>query len=212
MGGASMSGVVVADATDWLTGRRGEGPVVVSLPDAREVGLSIDEWRPQFVYWAKLCLIAASGACVFVQTDRKHDGQLESKAGVLLAAANQMQIPLVWHKIALRKPVNSTDLHRPTYSHILAFGECRPGRAWPDVIEHGERSWPNGTGWNVATRIVKWLAEVAPDGPLINPFCGEGTFLRAATTVGRTAIGCDLDPQRVATAQAALDQLVLEAR
>ena len=67
--------------------------------------------------------------------------------------------PLLWHRIALRRGAGRVNLHVPTYSHVLAYGPGRPGKARPDVIDQGRMLWAHGIGVDLARYIASWLAE-----------------------------------------------------
>ncbi len=45
-----------------------------------------------------------------------------------------------------------------------------------------------------------------PAGTVLDPVCGSGTTLAAAASLGRSAIGCDINPDGVAIAQSRLAQ------
>lgn len=197
--------IICADAVAWMEG--GDCPpcsVVTSPPDQAEIGCSMDEWRVWYLracYAACRCL-APGAPAVFYGTDRKHEGEWVSKARIFTDAANQAGLHLLWHKIALRRPVGSTDLLRPGYSHLMAFGDAisRPGRATPDVFDRGRTLYPNGMGLAAARLAVEFA--MRPDLPLVDPFCGRGTVPAVADALGANAIGVDIDPQQVEAAQA----------
>lgn len=192
------------DALTWLPAHSGLGPTVAVLPDAEELGLELPQWRVWFRTAAYTTMAAARGPAVFCQTDRKHDGEWLDKAALLAEVASDAGRVTLWHKVVLRRDPGKVDIHRPGYSHLLAFGPARPGAPRPDVIHAGGYLWPNGIGIAAAAFVVDWLEEVAPDGPVVNPFCGLGTIGRAAHAVGRDYIGCDTDASRSAEAGAAL--------
>jgi hypothetical protein len=68
-----------------------------------------------------------------------------SKAGLVLAAATELDHPLLWHKIVCRRPPGTRSSGRPGFSHLLAFSrQARvPAQASsPDVLpELGEMPW-----------------------------------------------------------------------
>jgi hypothetical protein len=196
--------IVCADAVAWMEG--GECPpcsIVTSPPDQAEIGGTLDDWA---VWYLRAC--AAAGRClapgapvVFYGTDRKAEGRWLSKSAIFTEAAHQAGLHLLWHKVALRHPVGATDLHRPGYSHLMAFGDdtCRPGKATPDVFDRGRTLYPNGMGL-VAARVACEFA-VRPDLPLVDPFCGRGTVPAVADALGANAIGVDIDPQQCEAAR-----------
>lgn len=188
------------DAFIWLPAHRRLGPVVAVLPDAAEIGLDPSDYPDWFVRAARACLDASTGPTVFVQTDRLTGGRWVDKS-VLLHRAAGGDVDTLWHKVVLRRSPGAVDLHRPTWSHLIAFGPGRPGTRTPDVIRAGRSPWRNGIGVSVAMTIARYLAETAPGATVLNPFCGYGTVLAAANAVGLDAHGCDLDPGHAAQAR-----------
>ena len=187
--------VEVADLFDWLPRHAAEGAVVTSLPDAAEVP-HIADWERWYLEAATACLRASTGPTIFVATDRKRDGRWVSKALLLLWTAGDLGHDLLWHRIALRRGVGVVDLHRPTYTHILAFGPGRPGHPLPDVIETSDRPSRVSTSYAAAAHIAAYLADVGVR-LVVNPACGYGTLMQAANAAGLDAIGCDTEPHRV---------------
>lgn len=192
-----------ADAFDWLTDHRGEGAVVASPPDANELDQDLGTYRGWLHRAAASCFAASAGPTVFTVTDRLGGGQWLSKPHLLMEAAME---PLLWHKIALRRGPGKTDLHRPTYTHVLAFGPGRPGTRTPDVFERGQTRWANGAGANVAALIADYL-KGAGAKRVLNPFCGSGTLMLAAAAAGLPVLGCDLDGDLLDQTRAAYAEL-----
>jgi len=190
--------VECADLFEWLPRMAGRGAVVAVLPDADEVGLGLDAWRAWFVDAARACFAASTGPTVFMQTDRMAAGRWVSKPA-LLAEAAPPGAHLLWHKVALRREPGKVDLHRPTYSHVIAYGPGRPGARTPDVIQRGAMRWPNAMGEAVASMVAVYLEQQGARA-VVNPCCGHGTVLAAAAALGIDAYGCDLDPGRAAIA------------
>lgn len=194
---------VVADLFDWLADQAGSGAVVTSLPDADEIGATIQEWKDWFDRAVEACLAASTGPSLFLQTDRKHDGQWISKPALILRVAARLDRPLIWHRIVLRRDPMKVDLHRPSFSHLLAVGPGRPGPPAPDVIYAGRPLWANGAGSQVAHAAAIYL-ESQKVGRVLNPACGSGAFMVAAAVLGLDVSGCDLDPTRVSEANSRL--------
>lgn len=195
--------VDVADAFTWLPTMRSRGPVVAVLPDPAEIDMGIGDYPAWFARAVRACLAASTGPTVFLQTDRIAGGRWTDKAALAIetAAAAGSGHPLLWHKIVLRRSPGRVDLHRPTYSHVVAFGPGRPGTRTPDVIHAGRAPWRNGIGADAALMIVRYMASVTPGRPIVNPFCGHGTLLAAANAIGVSAHGCELDPDRAVEAR-----------
>lgn len=203
---------VCADALEWLPARVGAcGAVATSPPDAGELGMAVADYRPWLEMVAALCIAATSQGrpTTFYVTDRKAGGTWHSKAGLLMRVAAETGRYIVWHKIALRRAPGVPDLHRPTYSHLLCFGDedVRPGAATADVIVRGPVLYPNGTGAAAAAVAVAHAALSGPD--LTDPFCGYGTIPRAADAIGMDAIGVDIDPAMIGRARLRQEGMVV---
>lgn len=192
--------IVCADALDWLRENR-PGAIVTSPPDAEEIGATPEGWRDWFADALDACFAASRGPVVLYVTDRKGGGVLHSKAALVMAAAARAGVDPAWHKIALRREVGATDLHRPGFSHLMAFG-APPGRATPDVIRRGRVLYPNGTGLIACRVAVAWAGAAMDGGPLADPFCGRGTIPAVADAMGLDAVGVDLDPDQARRAEA----------
>lgn len=193
--------VDLADAFDWLPDHDNEGAVVAMLPDAAELDMAPDDhYERWFCRAVQLCLATSADPTVFVQTDRKQRGHWLDKAALVEQVASDAGLPLIWHRIALRRGVGKIDLHRPTYSHMIAIGPGKPGPRAPDVIDGGPRAWENGVGIFAAAHVAQYLDSQKVDR-IVNPFCGVGTFLQAGARHGIDGIGCDRDPDRVVAAQ-----------
>lgn len=195
--------IICADALPWMAACKALGAVVTSLPDAEEIGTTIPEWKEWFSGALAACfsITAPEAPAIFYQTDRKVAGQTMSKAALVLAAGEQAGSRLLWHKIVLRRGVGATDLHRPGYSHLIAFSaKGRPGVATPDVMERGPVLYPNGIGINVADLAVRFAGDKR--WPIIDPFCGRGTIPALADAMGFDAVGVDILPEQAAAAAA----------
>lgn len=186
--------IICADAVKWMATTDLKGSVVTSLPDPEEINATPEEWRKWFVNASSLAMALAkpSAPSIFYQTDRKADGRTYSKAGLLIEAANQRGVCLLWHKIVLRRQVGSIDLHRPGFTHLMAFSaKGKPGVASPDVIERGEMIYPNAMGIKVARFAVEFAGHY--DRLILDPFCGRGTIPALADALGFNSVGVDID-------------------
>ena len=142
---------------------------------------------------AELCLMTSKGwPAVFIQTDRR-DGGWHSWPAIIHAANSGR--PFIWHKIALTREPDRTDLHRPTYRHVIAAGDGTPGPRTPDVWHDGPKRWTNGVGATTADVVGRWIVERCPNMEILNPFAGSGTLIDAIIVAGGRAIGCDINPR-----------------
>lgn len=189
-----MRQVVCADAFEALA-ELPEGGICTSLPDHAELAeLSAEAYDEWIAAAVRLCIasrgVAGGWPCLFYQTDRLASGRWVSKASRIIEASSA---PLLWHKIILRRAPGRVDLFRPGFAHLLAFGHGRPGRRSADVMPGGHPVWRNGPGRGAALFAAGFIAERAP--LLVDPFCGRGSFLAAANSVGLPAAGLDIDPE-----------------
>lgn len=199
------------DAISWLWELEpGVGSVVTSPPDLIETGQERAVWEAWFRQAVRACMHAAGETCptVFYVTDRRYQGELISKAGLIFEVARERERRLLWHKIALRLEPGTEDPRRPGYVHMLAVGgpKVSPGfqtrsRAVPDVFPMGERLHRNGMGLNAARLAIKYVGRYS--SMVVNPFCGAGTVLAAAEEAGMHSAGVDLDPDCVERSLAA---------
>ncbi len=143
------------------------------------------------------------GYCIFIQTDRKYDGQLIDKSHLLTTLAEKQGLKLLWHKIICQRDVGKTDLFRPTYSHFLCYSQTgKPGAAFPDVLPVGKKLYDNATPSNGAEKAIDFIASQIKhqrhsQGDLqydiIDPFVGQGTIGIATLSKGLTFLGIDID-------------------
>jgi hypothetical protein len=197
-----MTEWVCADALPWLAAHPRLGAIVTSLPDADELGAPLGEWARWFGQAVALCVAAALDAApaIFYQTDRKADGQLYSKAALVLAGAAAAGARVLWHKIVLRRAPGAVDLHRPGYTHLIAVSRAgKPGAASPDVLARGRMLYPNAMGLAAAVFAVRFAGRAAP--VVCDPFCGRGTVPAVAEALGLGAIGVDIDPTQLSAAR-----------
>lgn len=202
--------VVHGDAIAWLAARPGlaRTSVIASLPDVSELGVTLDRWREFFVGAARASLLAAAddGVCLFVQTDNKRDGRWVSKAGLVLRVADELAIPLVFHKIVCRRPPGSLIHGRPGYTHLLAFSRVAVDDAdhpTPDVLpDLGEMPWSHSIGTRAAEAAVDAVRRLSPTtARIVVPCCGIGTILAVANARGFDVVGIERNRKRAEAAQ-----------
>jgi hypothetical protein len=208
--------VVAGDGLAWLAAARagraggalGGCSIVTSLPDASELaGPARDGWAAWFEHAAQACCEAADpeGLAVFYQTDVKHGGRWVDKGLLVARAAERAGLGLVFHKIVLRAPAGSVRHGRAGYSHLLAFSRsacldlARPG---PDVLpEPGPTTWTRGMGLFACRAACDAVLRLTPTRTVVDPFCGHGTVLAVAESLGLRAIGVELGHKRARRAR-----------
>lgn len=201
--------VLHQDAIAWLTAHPAHpgASLVTSLPDHSELGLPPTRWPEFFAHAARLCLMAVpdDGVAVFFQTDNRSEGRQVSKAAMVLAAASELGVPVLWHKIVLRRPPGTKTLGRPGYSHLLAFSRravMAVERSSPDVlVDMGEVDWSHGMGQAAAREAISTIRRASPStNRVLAPFCGRGMALRVANEAGLDALGIELNRKRAEAA------------
>lgn len=195
--------IIQADALEWLAGDCPRGSIVTSPPDENELGCGLDAWLPFYRKSCALIFAAIAPGCpaVIYATDRKADRRWFSKADLIMREAERAGVRLLWHKIVLRRGVGKADLHRPGFSHLLAFGgdKVGPGKTTPDIIERGAMAYPNAMGMAAAHLAIEFAGR--PGVPLIDPFCGRGTVPAMGQALGFDTIGVDIDPAQCEAAR-----------
>jgi hypothetical protein len=200
-----------------------DGYVITSLPDIVEVALTN---RPaEYVAYLNRAVretfgrLAPRGIAVYYQSDGKWDGEWVDKAHIIQGVVHALGGRLLWHKIALYRPLSHAvaGRGRPQYSHLLAFSrEVRNDEPWllasatPDVLLRGEMPWARAMGADACEAAVNLIrAAIAheaghPSAPLarvVDPFCGHGTALAVANECGIDAVGVDLSRKRCVAAR-----------
>lgn len=191
-----MKTVICADSFEWLPANRNQGSVVTSLPDASEIGIEdLDEYEKWVRRAATECFLSASEGCpvIFVQTDRRKGGRQFSKSNLLQNVAKENGWVLVWHKIELSQEIGKANLYRPTFRHMLCFGNGKvtAGQATPDVIPVSRRLCPMAFGFEAGKVAVEFCMRYAKR--ICDPFCGHGTVLHVAESLGADSVGVDID-------------------
>lgn len=182
--------------------------IVTSLPDHSEVpALGIDGWRAWFVETVALACraVADDAVAVFFQTDVKHDGRWIDKGHLVHTGADAAGSHLLWHKIACRAAPGTITFGRPAYAHVLCVSRALrlpPGRSTADVLPAlGEMPWSRAMGADVCRAVAHFLLAHTRTRTVVDPFCGVGTMLAAANSLGLSAIGVELSRRRAARAR-----------
>lgn len=198
--------LLVADSIEYLRNnpQLGLSYFVTSLPDLNEVGLDLPDYEV-FLDKAIRTIIEAidnsgneNGIAIFYQTDRKYRGTIIDKKFAISRIFYEYGYRLILSKIVLKAEPGTTNLFRPNYSNLFGFSRKNTsGKATPDVIYSGELVYPNATGRNAAKLAVEFVKTKDPNAIIFDPFCGQGTILRAANDVGLDSFGIDIDPKQI---------------
>lgn len=210
--------IVYGDAIAWLEARPAMPgtSVVASVPDVSEVGISLDAWRGFFTRAVRAALTASddAGVVFFFQTDIKREGRVISKAAMVLREAEEVGVPLLWHKIVCRRAPGLATRGRPAFSHFFAFSRSAvedPMRATADVLpDLGFMPWSHSMGTRAAELAMSTIRSLSPStSRVIVPFCGIGTAVAVANRYGFDAVGIERNKKRAHLAEALqLDETV----
>jgi DNA methylase len=201
------------EALSWLNERRDFSgcSFVTSLPDFSEFkNMDFTAWKLWFVKAASLVLSRCppQGVVVFFQTDIKHNGVWIDKGYLCQKAAEEVGHVQLWHKIACRFAPGRASFGRPAYSHILCFsqdlrGRDRVGEGIPDVLpQTGDVTWTRGMGVDACRAACEFILSSTDSHTVVDPFCGHGTVLAVANSLGLNGIGVELVARRVQKARA----------
>ena len=215
----SQRTVHCTDALEWL----GSQPVLdgcsllASMPDISEFpGYTLSQWKEWFTSTAELILSKtdALGVTIFYQSDIKVDGHWVDKGYLCQKAAEKQGHELLWHKIICRYPAGTATFGRPSYSHMLCFSKnlkADVAKSTADVIpDIGDKTWQRGMGLEACLIAAKFIANETQTKTLVNPFCGEGSMLAAANSIGLNAVGLERSPKRAEKARNL--KLILETK
>lgn len=198
------------DALGWLE-RQGTlvgCSLITSLPDVSGMpGLGLDGWRRWFIGAAELVLDATpdAGVSIFYQTDIKVDGTWVDKSYLCHRAAERAGAALLWHRIVCRKPAGENNFGRPAYSHLLCYSRAvrdRGARAYPDVLPAtGLMTWTQAMGVEACRMACGYVLSHTGTRTVVDPFCGMGTVLAVANSMGLGAIGVEIVAKRARRAR-----------
>jgi hypothetical protein len=188
------------DAIPWLRDQAlGGCSIVTSLPDVSELPqLGLDGWMRWFEDAAALVLERTpdQAVAIFYQSDVRHAGRWIDKGQLVARAAERSRASLLFHKIVCRKPAGTLTRGRASYSHMLAFSRAlRPSLRWatPDVLpEAGAMPTPKSMGVLACVDACRFILAETATRTVVDPFCGAGTVLAVANSLGLDAIGVDL--------------------
>jgi hypothetical protein len=198
-----------ADAIAWLRDADLSGAsVVTSLPDLSELPqLGFDGWKRWFEDAAVLLLerTPSDAVTIFFQSDIRHAGLWVDKGAIVSRAAERASASLLYHKIVCRKPAGTVTRGRASYSHMLVFSRgLRPQLRWAtaDVIpDAGHMPTPKSMGVLACVDACRLILAETQTRTIVDPFCGAGTVLAVANSLGLDAIGVDLSVRMVRKAR-----------
>lgn len=191
------------DSKKWLVGKRFK-IIITSLPDMEEVGLNKDGWMLWIKDIIKLLIdcIGDDGVIFFYQTDRKYNGEIIDKKSII---ANEFLLnghKNILSKIVLKRDVGKVDLFRPTYSNLFGFSKkVKSGTATPDVVFSGKMLYKNAMGFNAVELCINFLKSKKIKDVVVDPFCGMGSVLKIANTLGYDSLGVDILEKQVTEAK-----------
>lgn len=202
-----MQGEALAWMADNVADPRAS--VVTSLPDVSERSdLDFEGWRAWFVLAARrvIAWTPPNGVAIFFQSDVRHGGTLVDKSHLVMRAVDEERALLLWHKIVCRRPPGTISFGRPSWSHMLCIArEPRPipRQPGPDVLpDAGFMPWSRAMGVNACRVACAYLRDEVNARVVVDPFCGRGTVLAVANTMGLDAVGVELSAKRCRAARA----------
>lgn len=198
------------DGLAWLERHRPLAgcSIITSLPDVSGMpSLGLDGWRRWFIAAAELVLHATpdDAVSIFYQTDIKLDGTWIDKSYLCHRAAEQAGVALLWHRIVCRKPAGENNFGRPAFSHLLCYSRGvrdRGARAYPDVLPAtGLMTWSQAMGVEACRLACGYVLSHTSTRTVVDPFCGLGSVLAVANSLGLDAIGVEIVAKRARRAR-----------
>lgn len=201
--------VVHGDALAWLatTPATPGTSVITSVPDVSETTLDLDAWRTWTIDVVRLLLrwVPEEGVVIFFQSDIRRGGTWVDKGYLVQRGVELEGASLVWHKIVCRKPAGTVSYGRSTYSHMICAARTPrepPRHASADVLpDAGLMTWSRAMGANACIAACKYLRDETATRVVVDPFCGQGTALAVANSMGFDAIGVDTAARRCRAAR-----------
>lgn len=180
---------------------------VTSLPDVSEVGLALPVWREWFLGAVQLVVasVPEESAAIFFQSDIKRDGAWIDKGALVTRAAEDAGARVLFHKIVCRRPPGMLTAGRPGFTHLIAVSramKCPDVLPIPDVIvDAGPQKWVRAMGVRAAAQAVRFAKDHVNAKLIFDPFCGVGTVLAVANTLGLDALGVEKARKRAEQAR-----------
>jgi hypothetical protein len=193
--------IICDDALNWLKKQTSLPNVVTGICDFDEMPekTTMNEYLAFYTDVLEEIFSKLQDNCyaIFIQTDRKYQKSWIDKSYITTKIAQKHRIKVIWHKIVLHRGVDSTDLHRPTYAHVLCYSRNgTTGAATPDVIPVSKRLYKNATPPLAAERALEFVEKYSTIKTVLDPFVGRGTIPVLAKKLGLDSIGIDIDPKQ----------------
>jgi hypothetical protein len=180
---------------------------VTSLPDISELQLALPAWRTWFIDAVQQVVnaVPSESAAVFFQSDIKRDGAWIDKGAWVIRAAEDAGARVLFHKIVARRTPGLLTYGRPGYTHLIAVSrglKCPDVLPIPDIIvDPGRLPWVRAMGIRAAAHAVRFAKDQVHAKVIFDPFCGVGTVLAVANTLGLDALGVERSTKRCAQAR-----------
>lgn len=207
-----LSEIITDDALHWLEQQpdRSLPHVFCGPPDMEEIKTvtTIDEYDAFIKKLVRLILskVREHAFVLFMCTDRKINSKWYDKSHAINTVADELKVPLLFHKIVLNRDEGKVDLFRPTYQHLLCFSKWHgPGRSTPDVLSGGGKLYRNGTPIKGAEFVLQFLKDNSKLREIVEPCCGRASFLREAQRQGFDVKGVEIDEHEATLAKCNLD-------
>jgi hypothetical protein len=140
------------------------------------------------------------------QTDIKKDGEWIDKGYLCQKAAERAGHALLWHRVVCRAPAGHVTFGRPAYSHFLCFSRgvrSELSKSAADVLpQAGSVTWTRGMGVQACMAACRYVLQQTSTRSIVDPFCGHGTVLAVANSMGLDAIGVEIGAKRARKARA----------
>ncbi len=199
-----------ADAIPWMKERGviAGACAITSLPDVSEVSLTLPLWRTWFLDAVRLVIesVPAESAALFFQSDIKHENVWIDKGSMVIRACEDAGAHVLFHKIVARRQPGMLTMGRPGYTHLIAVSKamkCPDVLPIPDIIvDAGRQPWIRAMGIRAAAHAVRFARDHVSAQTIFDPFCGVGTVLAVANSLGLDAIGVEKARKRSEQARA----------
>lgn len=176
-----------------------------------EYGAQNDVWRPPWEYWKLLYDTCGSSSTLHMTVSNKHlDGWLRD---VTDAGWRYLHTSVYWNR--RRAGGNANGQFAYAWEPLLSFSKTGTltlaRRMLSDVFQHkGKRDTDHPAERDLGVWRA-FMAHLPRDIPIVDPFLGSGTTLRAALDLGLTGIGVEQEEQWCRQAALRCSQLSLFA-